>query len=236
MRRLLANLILVISAIVFGYWLKASNAIEETPIGDGLEWAVEKVEELRGSRDETDVQVPSDSSDETKVSKNKKSSEESKQDTISENEEQLEKADNHKPAEVDYQKVEAKIFDLLNQLRKEKNVQQVTKNKQLKKAADIRAKESAETFSHTRPNGKDAFTVFDEKGLDYPYQMAGENLAMGTYYMKEEEMAEFLFNGWVDSPGHYKNMVQKDFSEVGIGVYYDGNNLYATQLFGTPRK
>ena len=236
MRRLIASLILAVSAIVFGYWLKASSAIEETPIGNGLEWVVDKVEELKDSRNETDDPISSNSTEETKESENKTSSEESEQDVISESEKQPDKANDQKQSKLNNQKVQAKIFNLLNQLRKEKNVQQVTKNKQLKKAADIRAKESAETFSHTRPNGKDAFTVFDEKGLDYPYQMAGENLAMGTYYMKEEEMAEFLFNGWVDSPGHYKNMVQKDFSEVGIGVYYDGNNLYATQLFGTPRK
>ena len=57
---------------------------------------------------------------------------------------------------------------------------------------------------------------------------------MATYYLDEKGMAELLFNGWKESPGHYENMVRKEFTEVGIGVYYDGETLYAAQLFGTP--
>lgn len=57
---------------------------------------------------------------------------------------------------------------------------------------------------------------------------------MGTYYLDENGMSEWLFDGLKNSPGHYENMVNKDFEEVGIGVHYDGENLYIVQLFGTP--
>lgn len=55
---------------------------------------------------------------------------------------------------------------------------------------------------------------------------------MATYFKDEAGMAEFLFDGWVESEGHYANMVHPDFIEVGIGVHYDGEFLYAVQIFG----
>ena len=47
----------------------------------------------------------------------------------------------------------------------------------LQAAADIRAQEAVESFSHTRPNGESWSTVLDEEGVVYFY--AGENLASG---------------------------------------------------------
>src|SRR5699024_5002825 len=143
-------------------------------------------------------------------------------------------ADSSASHEIDYEAVENKIFDLLNELRKEQDVPVLKKNENLKKAADERALETEELFSHTRPDGTEPFTVLTEPEHEYSYRMAGENLGMATYFQSEEKMAELLFNGWVESKGHYENMINPDFREVGIGVHYDGETLYATQLFGTP--
>jgi len=55
---------------------------------------------------------------------------------------------------------------------------------------------------------------------------------MATYHMNETEMAELIFNGWVESEGHYENLVRPEFEEIGVGIHYDGEFLYATQLFG----
>lgn len=136
--------------------------------------------------------------------------------------------------EVDYAVVEERIFELLNELRVEQGLLELRYNTQLKKAADQRALETEELFSHTRPDGSDAFTVLQEPKHTYNYRLAGENLGMATFLLDEEEMAELLFDGWVESEGHYQNMVHEGFEEVGIGVHYDGEMLYATQLFGTP--
>lgn len=137
-----------------------------------------------------------------------------------------------RPDEIDYTLVEERIMTLLNELRQEQGLLPLTKNDTLKAAADHRAIETQTSFSHTRPDGSDFYTIILTEDYQYPYQMVGENLAMATYFKDEEGMAEFLFNGWVESEGHYANMIQPDFLEVGIGVHYDGEFLYAVQLFG----
>lgn len=136
--------------------------------------------------------------------------------------------------EVNYDLVEQTIIDRVNELRLDLSLSPLQSNDMLKAGAIIRAQETEEVFSHTRPDGTEPFTVLEEEGIHYPYQMVGENLGMATYYMEEVEMAELIFNGWVESEGHYENMIRPEYEEIGVGVHYDGEFLYATQLFGTP--
>lgn len=140
-----------------------------------------------------------------------------------------------KPETIDKSLIEDTIFNLVNDLREELNVNPVVKNETLRLAADIRAIETEELFSHTRPNGTEPFTVLEEKGTFYPYYMIGENLAMATYFRDDEHMAHLIFNGWVESEDHYQTMINPDFKEIGIGVHYDGEILYASQFFGLAR-
>lgn len=140
-----------------------------------------------------------------------------------------------KPETIDKPLIEDTIFNLVNDLREELNVNPVIKNETLRLAADIRAIETEELFSHTRPNGTEPFTVLEEESTYYPYYMIGENLAMATYFRDDEHMAHLIFNGWVESEDHYQTMINPDFKEIGIGVHYDGEILYASQFFGLVR-
>lgn len=139
-----------------------------------------------------------------------------------------------RPDTIDYELIEAKILELLNELRIEQGLNPVVRNQVLTDAANIRAIETETSFSHTRPNGTDPFTVLNEDGTVYNYLLAGENLAMATYLRSDEHMSEIIFQGWVESEDHYNTMINPDFVEVGVGVHYDGEILYATQIFGTP--
>lgn len=138
-------------------------------------------------------------------------------------------------SEVDIVLIEEEIFKLVNDLRTELELTTLEPNDMLKAGAIIRAQETQESFSHTRPNGTEAFTVLNEEGIFYNHQLAGENLAMATAFLKDKEMAQFLFDGWVDSEGHYESMINPEFREMGVGVHFDGEIIYATQLFGTEK-
>jgi uncharacterized protein YkwD len=59
----------------------------------------------------------------------------------------------------------------------------------------------------------------------YTWFMLGENIAMG--HTSEQQVME----GWINSPGHCKNIMNAGFTEVGFGR--DKN--YWTQNFGKPR-
>lgn len=136
------------------------------------------------------------------------------------------------PDSIDKEYIESIIFEMVNVLREDLDAGTVKRNETLRLAADIRAVETEESFSHTRPNGTEPFTVLEELDTFYPYYMVGENLAMATYFRDDEHMAKLIFDGWVDSPDHYETMINPDFEEIGIGVHYDGEILYVTQFFG----
>lgn len=138
-------------------------------------------------------------------------------------------------SEVDMALIEEAIFELVNDLRTDLDLTTLESNDMLKAGAIVRAQETVASFSHTRPNGAEAFTVLNEEGIFYNYQLAGENLAMATAFLEDQEMAQFLFEGWVESEGHYESMVNPDFREIGVGVHFDGEIIYATQLFGTQK-
>lgn len=135
------------------------------------------------------------------------------------------------PDQVDEELIRETIFRLTNELREQQGVAPLSQNDALTAVAELRALETETSFSHTRPDNTPFHTALE--GI-YSYQMAGENLAMGTYHSSDEEMAAFLFEGWVESPGHYENMIEPDFREIGIGVHFDGEMLYLVQTFGTP--
>ncbi|WP_034551281.1 CAP domain-containing protein [Carnobacterium funditum] len=224
MKRLFSSILLVTIALILGFWLGKTNALQGTWIGDTLSDTVEKI-----PNPESIVTIIEGEGSLKKVTPIPESQPQEST-AVSEPEKEI----NETTANIDYKLIEDTIFNLLNQVRRENNLPELTPNAQLKKAARKRAKETEESFSHTRPDGSETFTILEEADYKYVYQLAGENLGMATNYLDETGMAELLSNGWVDSPGHYENMIRKEFKEVGIGVSFDGENIYAVQLFGTP--
>ena len=75
-------------------------------------------------------------------------------------------------------------------------------------------------FSHVAPDGSNGGVRIKRAG--YPWLAYGENIATG--YKTEKEVVQ----GWIESPGHCKNIMSKFFKEMGVARY--GN--YWTQTFG----
>lgn len=69
------------------------------------------------------------------------------------------------------------VLKLTNQERENLNLSPLTVSDGLTKAASVRAQEITEILSHTRPDGTNCFTVFDEVGKTY--WAYGENIAAG---------------------------------------------------------
>jgi uncharacterized protein YkwD len=60
----------------------------------------------------------------------------------------------------------------------------------------------------------------------------GENVAWTSDTSLGPEAAAAHFNGrWVNSPGHYANMINARYTEVGIGLYRSAGGWYATHVF-----
>ena len=115
------------------------------------------------------------------------------------------------------------VYEITNNYRSLVGVSSLTLDSSLVTAANIRAKELSDSFSHTRPNGSSCFTVLSELGISYG--TAGENIAAG--YSSPQSVME----GWRSSSGHYQNIISSKFKKIGIGVNIINNQYYWVQIF-----
>jgi uncharacterized protein YkwD len=83
-------------------------------------------------------------------------------------------------------------------------------------------------FSHTSPSGGTAFSLMDAYG--YAYAIAGENIARNNY--PESQTVSVAMNGFMNSAGHRANILESQFTKVGIGVAYgSGGMIYYAVVF-----
>jgi len=115
------------------------------------------------------------------------------------------------------------VLQLVNQERAKAGLSSLTTNTTLSAAANKRAKETAQSFSHTRPDGTSFSTVLQEYSISY--RAAGENIAYGQRTPQE------IVTGWMNSPGHRANILNTNFNKLGIGVYQSNGVIYWSQLF-----
>lgn len=124
-----------------------------------------------------------------------------------------------------------KMIELTNTERTKKGIAPLKFDEGLTAAAMVRARESASSFSHTRPNKESFYTVLDDFNLTW--MSAAENIAAGNAAAggSSPEMAMDL---WINSSGHYKNMINGEYSKIGVGCIYIPNSTYGyywVQLF-----
>ncbi len=112
------------------------------------------------------------------------------------------------------------VYNLINQQRTAQGLPALAWSDQLTNAAQVRANEIITTFSHTRPDGSEFWTV--DSSVQY-----GENLA------KLYQSADSVFVAWMNSPTHAANMMDGGFKTVGIAIAQDPNgNWFWAQEFG----
>lgn len=123
--------------------------------------------------------------------------------------------------------MERQIVVLLNNLRVANGLPPVKISAELTAAARFHARDMCQKnyFAHASQDGSGNVTcqTFDRIGAFYTWTAAAENLAAGYFD------AQSAFNGWVNSPGHYSNMMSALVYEVGIGYYYDASASYITR-------
>jgi uncharacterized protein YkwD len=116
----------------------------------------------------------------------------------------------------------------VNAMRAAAGVPRLTLCAPVTKAAADYARVMAERswFDHTGPDGSEPWDRMAAAG--YAYRAAGENIAAG-----QEDVASVM-QAWRDSPGHYANIVNKDFTHLGVGraPSKDEYGIYWVQNFG----
>ena len=112
-----------------------------------------------------------------------------------------------------------------NKIRKANGLNALTRVYSVDAPAALRAKETAAVWSHTRPDGRSCFTVFDDLGLSF--KAMGENLFSANYYIDPAKVLE----QWMASPGHRANILNPVYTGMSAGFYQGSSYNYWTQLF-----
>ncbi len=115
------------------------------------------------------------------------------------------------------------VVQLVNVERAKEGLAPLNLNSKVSDAAQVRAKEIVTNFSHTRPDGSSFATALKEQNVSY--RRAGENIAWGQKSPKE------VVNAWMNSSGHRANIMNENFTFIGVGYYQQNDVNYWCQLF-----
>ncbi len=128
--------------------------------------------------------------------------------------------------------ISSSLVELVNFDRTSASVGRLKVNPLLEQAAQAKANDMATKgyFAHNSPDGTTPWHWFAQVGYDYVY--AGENLAIDFFESADVEKA------WMNSPLHRANIINADFTEIGIatakGIYNGHETTFVVQMFGKP--
>lgn len=136
--------------------------------------------------------------------------------------------------------VQSEVLRLTNEVRQNAGASPLRQNSTLQSVANTRAIDLQSSYSHIRPNGNpwESLIPSEEKNQ---FSGLGENInvvnSRALPDASEQAVAERLVDEWVNSSGHYENMVEERFSVFGVGIYVDSDTqqVFATQNFGQLR-
>lgn len=117
----------------------------------------------------------------------------------------------------------SQVVALVNAERAKHGLSALKVDAKVQQAALVRAKETAQSFSHTRPNGSSFSTALTEAGVSY--RRAGENIAYG------QSTPQQVMNAWMNSSGHRANILNENFTTIGVGYTVINGTAYWAQMF-----
>lgn len=128
-----------------------------------------------------------------------------------------------------YLEVEKEILRLCNEERAKVGVQPLEWFEDAYCFTQIRVNEAAIKWSHTRPNGKPYYTVYNDAGV-YMHGHYGENL-FETINEPIEKFAKNAVESLMNSPGHRANILDASYTRIAIAIVQNGGQLTMAQNF-----
>jgi len=121
--------------------------------------------------------------------------------------------------------MEEQVVELVNIERNKNGLSPLTINRQVSNVAQIKSEDMRDKnyFNHTSPTYGSPFQMLKQFNVSYSY--AGENIAKG------QKTAQAVVNAWMNSEGHRANILNKNFTQIGVGYATKGSTTYWTQMF-----
>lgn len=116
------------------------------------------------------------------------------------------------------------ILTLVNNERAKEGLSPLTLSSEVSRVAQAKAEDMKNNnyFSHTSPTYGSPFDMLKKFGVSY--RTAGENIAKG------QKTPQAVVSAWMNSPGHRANIMNKNFTKLGVG-YTGGSSPYWVQMF-----
>lgn len=124
------------------------------------------------------------------------------------------------------------LVQLSNRQRSRAGLEPLRVNRQLTRAAQTQAEQAVaqDKLAHVLPRARYPKPEDRLRAVGYSWSAFAENIAYG------QRTAEAAVEAWMKSPGHKKNLLNRDYTEFGIGYAMDGRGRpYYVQVFGRPR-
>lgn len=118
---------------------------------------------------------------------------------------------------------EQEVVRLVNEIRAQYGLSALNADAELSRVARIKSQDMRDNgyFSHNSPTYGTPFEMMQSFGIRY--RTAGENIAMGY------RTPQSVVDGWMNSEGHRKNILNTAFTKIGVGYVESG--YYWTQMF-----
>lgn len=126
------------------------------------------------------------------------------------------------------------VVDLTNQERTKAGQAPLKESRLLDEAARLKAEDMFKNnyWNHVSPEGTQPWYFFDKAGYVYAY--AGENLA------RNFDTSAGVIAGWMNSPGHKENLLNPNYTDVGIavvdGILLGKKTTLVVAHYGSPLK
>lgn len=130
------------------------------------------------------------------------------------------------------EEIVAAVHTTLNSERARQNLPPLHWSEPLAQVARAHSRRMAEDGfrGHIDKRGQGAAERVTAAGIRYAG--IGENVARSTNH--DGQVSERVAKGWLDSPDHRANILEPHFTRTGLGVHWDGETYYFTQVFLRP--
>ncbi len=133
------------------------------------------------------------------------------------------------------------VHRLVNEAREQRGLRTLAYDKKLAVVAQAHSEDMAalDYFSHTNPAGEGptdrgrrlGYFCHKDYGVYYADGLA-ENIYQGWFGYSLEGIAADVVDGWLDSPGHRENLLDRNYDREGIGISVASDKkMYFTQVF-----
>lgn len=123
--------------------------------------------------------------------------------------------------------MESQVVNIVNRERTQRGLKPLTSNWQLARVARYKSEDMYRNnyFSHQSPVYGSPFDMLRSFGIRFT--AAAENIAKG------QTTAQSVMNTWMNSAGHRANILNGNFTEIGVGYVNHGTPFW-TQMFIRP--